>query len=184
MHGLTQAHERQQQKKPPDILEEGRSFSATWVLDFTQTTWRAASGAGEIRKPLIHLEILQVDTSRLEAAEASLNRDTNHWLRAALVDHDGLPWRQEWASRKQLQRGLFLVPYENSVEEPRLGIMPMDREIITTPSPIPSSIRFAELQMLVRQHVASCHVHDHHDDHGGSVLRAMLRVSQGELSPI
>lgn len=112
-----------------------------------------ATGNWEFRKPSIHAELMEVDTSQLVTAEASLSGFFPGWQKETLVDQDGLPWRQEWSSRKQLQRGLFLVPFHSTAENQEHWVMPMDRETVVTPAPIPVAIKFTELQLLVMQHV-------------------------------
>lgn len=141
----------------PEKLECGRSFFKLWVSRFVCTTWRAAEGLREHKKPSIHAEILKVDTRRLAALEGSLNIDARvAGVKQRWRIRNGLPWRREWASRKQLQRGLFLVPFNAAVENHDSVIMPMDREAVRTPVLASTAIIFTELQCFLEQHVQSC----------------------------
>lgn len=77
------------------------------------------------------------------------------WVEATLVNCEHMPWRQAWASRKQLQRGLFVVPFDEESEQAMRVIMPVSWESVATPKPVPASIAYAELRLLNQGHIGS-----------------------------
>lgn len=149
----SQAHVRRHSETRGEALEGGRSFSQSWVEGFSHSVWLAARGGLKNAKPSIHELMLAVDTNNLTALEKGMQRESRSFLRATLVDQDGLPWRQDWASRKQLQRGLFLVPSAKENGENEMARMPFDREAVCTLAPRPASIKFTELQLLLQHNV-------------------------------
>lgn len=83
-----------------------------WTRSFAKTTWMEAKGMWQNETPSIHSELLNIDATRFPESEKDLCIESFGWIQAILVDHDGMPWRQAWASRKQLQRGLFIIPHD------------------------------------------------------------------------
>lgn len=75
----------------------------------------------------------------------AVNRDAGVSRRSA--------WRQQWTSRKQLQRGVFLIPQELCWESQVL--MPRDGEVISTSVPVLANIKFIEAQIVVTQNITS-----------------------------
>lgn len=96
---------------------------------------KAAKSRGQ-PSPNIHTLRGLSHSTVLRAAQTGLDRPLATWIRATLVDHDGTPWTNIHVPKRQLHRGIFIVPYQAC--DPATMRFPLSDQWVRSPPPLPS----------------------------------------------
>lgn len=116
------------------------------------TVWSVALPGDKAPLPSLYKEVSSIALGRQQDA---VHVVTGTWTESVLVNHDGQPWIQSNATRKQRAQGFFLVPSAEVTYSLRERRARFSARQIT--SPLPRSVRPADsaLEQFISQAVGS-----------------------------